>query len=411
MNKETIKDEDVIDLYAQGLTQSEIANMLDRHVRRIAERIAKLKASGKIGTVEILQRENVKLVNKLQKQSDLNRIKNKTYREHSRLSNAIGELDKEFIEILKKHELPKKIFRTKEIKSNTKSGAILHLTDLHLNELVDIVSNKYDFNIASQRIRKFVNDARTYFKAKNVKDVFVCMTGDLMNSDRRLDEILSQATNRAKALFLSVMIIEQALLDLQQDFNVSVVSVIGNESRITKDIGWSDEVASDNYDFMIYNTLKLIFRKSNIRFFDGNATEQVIEIVGQNILICHGNQIKGSKMEQSIQKIIGKYATQKINISFIISGHLHSCRTSDLFSRGGSVVGANDYSWGALQLASRASQNAHIFYSNGNRDSIKIDLQEINDVEGYPIIKELESYNAKSLSKAKKKTTIIKLVV
>ena len=80
MTKEQIKDKDVIDLYAQGLTHSEIANTLDRHVRRIAERIAKLKASGQIGTIEELQRENVKLVKNVQKQSDINRIKNKTYR-------------------------------------------------------------------------------------------------------------------------------------------------------------------------------------------------------------------------------------------------------------------------------------------------------------------------------------------
>ena len=126
--------------------------------------------------------------------------------------------------------------------------------------------------------------------------------------------------------------------------------------------------------------------------------------------MLHGNQIKGGKMEQSIQKILGKYSTEKINIDFVISGHLHSNRTSDSFSRGSSLVGSNAYSWGALQLAGRASQNIHIFYSNGNRDSIKIDLQETGNIEGYPIIKELEAYNAKSATKAKKKVIIQKLV-
>ena len=411
MTKKNIKDEDVKELYSQGLTYPKIASALGCHERRIQEKISKMKASGMISDLEDVQRENVQLAKKLQKNQDLNRMKNKSFREHARLDNAVGELGREFRDILKKHELPKKAFRLEKIKSSKKVGGILQLTDLHLNELVNIVSNKYDFVIASKRIRKFVNDSKVYFNAKGVKDVCICMTGDLMNSDRRLDEILSQATNRAKALFLSVMIIEQAILDLQKDFNVSVVSVIGNESRITKDIGWSEVVASDNYDFMIHQTLKLIFRNSNVRFFDGAITEQIIEIVGQNILICHGNQIKGSKMEQSVQKIIGKYATENILIDFVISGHLHSCRTSDNFARGSSMVGSNDYSWGALQLASRASQNIHIFNANGNRDSIKIDLQNTDGVKEYPIKKELEAYNAKSLSKAKKKTTVFKIVI
>jgi len=408
MNKKINIDMDkVLALKEQGYTNLEISKHFKCGLRTIESRISDLRVNEitEASTEDIIE-ENVKLAKQKQKYQDLNRIERKAFRKQAQLDNTLIELNTEIKNLLKNHELPKKIFRTKKIVSSKKCGAILHLTDLHLNELVNIVSNKYDFSIASQRMRKFVTDAKVYFHAKNVKDVCVCMTGDLINSDRRLDEILSQATNRAKALFLSVMIIEQAILDLQQDFNVSVVSVIGNESRLTKDIGWSDSVTTDNYDFMIHQTLKLLFRDSNVRFIDGNATEQIIEIVGQNILVFHGNQIKGAKMEQSVQKIIGKYASQGIIISFVISGHLHSPRNSDMFARGGSMVGSNDYSWGALQLISRASQNGHIFYENGNRDSIKIDLQNVDGIEGYPIEKALEAYNAKSAIKASKKVII-----
>ena len=74
------------------------------------------------------------------------------------------------------------------------------------------------------------------------------------------------------------------------------------------------------------------------------------------------------------------------------------------------MVGANDYSEKALNLNGRASQNCYIFYSNGNRDGIKVDLQNIKD-EGYDIDKSLEAYNAKSSEKRKKKTTIFEVVV
>jgi len=137
---------------------------------------------------------------------------------------------------------------------------------------------------------------------------------------------------------------------------------------------------------------------------EGNLLEQIVEVSGQNVLLLHGNQLKASSMEQSIQKIKGKYTSQKTNIDFVLSGHLHSARIGDVYARGSSLVGANAYSDSALQLESRASQNLHVFYTNGNRDSLKIDLQVTDDIEGYNIVKELEAYNAKSLSKAKKKT-------
>jgi len=405
-NKKIKIDTDkLLDLLETGATHAEIAKYFNCGTRTIMSRVSELREDD----TEVLS-ENVKLAKAKQRYQDINRIERKAFRLKAREDNAYIELHTEIRNLLAKHELPKKAFRTKKIKSSGEVGAVLHLTDLHLNELVNIISNKYDFTIASQRIRKFISDAKVYFKAKNVKDVCVCMTGDLINSDRRLDELLSQATNRAKALILSVVILEQAIMDLQQDFNVSVSSVIGNESRMTEDIGWTEDVTSDNYDFIIHNMLSLLFRNSDVKFFAECGTEQIIEIVGQNILMLHGNQIKGGKMEQSIQKILGKYSTEKINIDFVISGHLHSNRTSDSFSRGSSLVGSNAYSWGALQLAGRASQNIHIFYSNGNRDSIKIDLQETGNIEGYPIIKELEAYNAKSATKAKKKVIIQKLV-
>ena len=73
------------------------------------------------------------------------------------------------------------------------------------------------------------------------------------------------------------------------------------------------------------------------------------------------------------------------------------------------MVGANDYSEKALNLAGRASQNCYIFYEDGNRDGIKIDLQ--NYGSGYNIEKSLEAYNAKSSDKTKRPQTIFKVVV
>jgi ABC-type transport system substrate-binding protein len=51
---------------------------------------------------------------------------------------------------------------------------------------------------------------------------------------------------------------------IAESYKVSVANVIGNESRITEDIGWTDAVATDNYDFTIFNILKLLFEKTSV---------------------------------------------------------------------------------------------------------------------------------------------------
>jgi len=411
MPPQKIDDKLLIELYNEGKTALEIASILDCGERTVYTHLAKLKLNGIIGYKESfeLAKQNEKLLTSNQKYKDLTRISRKQLREKIKIENALTEFNSQLIEILKQYNLP--AFAYQKLKLSTKGATgVIHITDPHFNELVNLMHNKYDFPIASKRFRLLAIKAKRYFHALGINKVLIAMTGDLMNSDRRLDELLSEATNRSKATFLAVNILEHFILDISKEFHTTIANVVGNESRLAKDIGWTDIMASDNYDFTIYNILKLLFRNSNIRMLDGNLLEQIIEISGQNVLLLHGNQLKANSMSQSIQKIKGKYTSQKIRIDFVLSGHLHECRIGDVYARGASVVGANAYSDSALQLESRASQNLHIFYKDGTRDSIKIDLQNTDNIKGYDIVKDLEAYNAKSLTKAKKKKIVTNVV-
>ena len=350
--------------------------------------------------------ENVRLAKQKQAYQDLNRIERKSFREHARIENALEGYTKELKTLFENNKLSKLVK-----KHPVKDGAVgvLQFSDVHFNELVNIVSNKYDFNVASQRCRHFVNRAMKYFKTANVSNVLVALTGDLLNSDRRLDELLSNATNRAKATFLSVDIMQQVLLDVNRQFNVSVASISGNEGRANPETGWTDLMATDNYDYTIFNILKYLLGKK-ITFIEGDPSELVIDVAGQNLLILHGHGgIKHTNLETSVNQIIGRYKLKGVDIDYVIFGHMHSCRIGDNYARSSSMVGANDYSDKALNLAGRASQNCYIFYENGNRDGIRIDLQ--NYGEGYDIDTALSAYNPKSSSKTHNGVTVFKIVI
>ena len=177
-----------------------------------------------------------------------------------------------------------------------------------------------------------------------------------------------------------------------------------------KDWGWSEMLASDNYDFTIFKTLEYLFKDSDINFINGDPTELIVEVAGQNLLVLHGNGSIKKGIDTSITQIMGRYKARGLNVDYVIFGHIHSARVGDNFSRSSSMVGANDYSEKALNLAGRASQNCYVFYDNGNRDGIKIDLQNYDD-DMYDIDKSLEAYNAKSHNKLNQGTTIFKVVV
>lgn len=336
----------------------------------------------------------------LQRAQDTNRIERKAFREFARFENAVGAICTDIRSLLRKYRPHLGTVKHKS-KKNSAVG-VIQFSDIHFNECVMIESNTYDFTVASKRIKKHVDAAMKYFETADVQNVLVALTGDMLNSDRRLDELLQNSTNRARAVFLAVDIMQQAIRHLNQKYNVSVASITGNESRIPDDIGWVDSIASDNYDYIINGMLDAMLSGSpGIRFISGDPTELVVNVAGMHLLILHGHGAAGKKADfaGSMQKVVGRYAANGIKIDFILSGHTHETCIADRFARSASVVGANDYSEKALNLSGRASQNCFLFYPNGSIDAMKVDLQNVDKLSGYPFNKDLEAYNAKSASK------------
>tara|TARA_R100000329_G_scaffold43589_2_gene40793 strand:- start:1685 stop:2914 length:1230 start_codon:yes stop_codon:yes gene_type:complete len=407
---EKYKDE-VIKMWLDGYGTHQIAVHLKEKndltidsfgLKNIVERLIKHHLVDK----EILE-SNVKLSKQKQKQQDLNRIERKSFREHARIENAVSEYSQEITKLLKDYNLT---IQTKDHKNIKNDGVmVVHLTDTHFNELVNIEGNKYDFLIASKRLRKFVEVAKKHAKLYNIKNIFLAITGDLMNSDRRLDELLSMATNRAKATFLSVNLLTHMINDLNKIANVSIACVTGNESRVKEHNGWIDLTASDNYDFTIYEMLRLLFeQKKGIKFLNCGL-EVVVKIANKNILLIHGHQLKGIN-DTSVARLVNKYSNKNQKIDFVICGHKHHCLISDFYAQAGSIVGANSYSDNALNLSSCASQNLYIF-TNDDRTDIRVDLQNVDQYDGYDINMKLAEYNAKSLLKTKTKKTLFEIVI
>ena len=400
--------EEILELFDNGANYNEISAYLidtyklDVSVDYLRKQIKSI-VHFLIADADIVK-YNIKLAKQKQKFQDLNRIERKAFREDSRQENALIEYNTEIIKLLNRHSLNTKINKKKH---KTEAAIVVQLADLHLNELVEIESNKYDFNIAAKRLQKYAYKVKEYVKFHKANKVLVAITGDLINSDRRLDEKLSMATNRAKSTFLGVHLLKYFILDINEVAEVQVCCVTGNESRISEHLGWVDMVASDNYDFTIFEMLRLLL--PDINFLRGDALELVVEINGKNMLVIHGHQL-GKMDANQVGRVVSKYSAKGTIIDFIICGHLHETMIRDNIARSASLVGSNAYSENALNLSGTAAQNIYCFTDDGRHD-IRIDLQETDGWDGYDIKEELFAYNAKSAQKTYKKETIFKIII
>lgn len=336
-----------------------------------------------------------------QRMTDINNQLRKSNRETYRIYNSLEELYSTYIELLKNVDLSK--FSIKPIKENKDSKcAILQLSDLHANELIypnESFDNEYDFDILSKRMKKFISQSLIEFKNNNVSDCYVIMTGDLLNSYRRLSEKLAMATSITSATLLLTYILEQAIIELSQKVNVHITFCIGNESRVDDEVDGSNIVSSQNSDFAVFNNLRYILSKNkNVDFIIPKNNVQSVFTTknGFNALITHGHIFKSSNIDVEVPKLLQQYMYSGIKINGVFVGHFHNSKIGDLISMSGSMCGGNSYSSNTLGFMTRASQNIYIINKDLSYKGIKIDLQNVDDVKGYDIIEELEIYNVKS---------------
>ena len=350
---------------------------------------------------------NVSLARKVQKFQDTNRIERAAFRSVARYDNAMEAYNKSLISVIKKYA---EVDYSKVHDVSPIGGVgIIHLTDLHGGELINLPSNKYDYSVAAQRLKLFASEAKVYFKSHDISKVVIAMTGDLINNDSIPDKLLNNSMNRSKATLMMAQLLRQFILDINDEFATHITGVSGNESRVLPDVGFTENVASHNFDYTILQILKIMFEKARgIEVFECGYNEGVINVCGKNILLMHGHTTKGTSLEKYVQLIRGRFASSGVMIDYVLLGHLHSTCVGNTFARGASLCGGNDYSQFGLNLDSKASQNLIIVTEKAINVQM-VDLQDVLGISGYPIDKQLEEYNSKSHEKLIRYESVYKL--
>ena len=315
---------------------------------------------------EELIQYSINLKKKLQRTQDTLRIERKALRFENRASQHVENLLEDLIEAIPKCKIQPNKY---EVCDNNNKEGIIHLSDLHIGETVDLINNKYNFEIAQRRLTNLFNDAIMEFKSKSITNVCVLFTGDLINLDTHMDKKITNEACRSEAMTKAFEMLSICIeLLLKEGFNLKMASVVGNESRIHGYEKFSsiNSIAMDNFDYLLYFLIKTRYEDSITFLNNGDKLEDMININGKNIILVHGDKLRHNNLIDSVNKLkLRWFEKTGIMADYCLLGHIHQDKIENIYARSGSLVGANGYSDNGLNIPnSRASQNIGIIDEN-----------------------------------------------
>lgn len=251
--------------------------------------------------------------------------------------------------------------------------AVLLLSDLHLDEVVDFHEmdgiNEYNRAIAKERVERIVNKTvellRTYVAGVHFDGLVAAFLGDNITGVIH-DEL--ERTNEAPpaaSIVYWVPILAAALEYLAGEFErLYVPCVDGNHDRFYKKTP-KKQRAESSLAWIIYNWLADHLRDDErITFGISTSPEQLIDVYDTTLLLSHGDGFRsaggvGGLYPSMLKWLLRKhqlYSAQKRDFDYALIGHWHSPLWGQDFVVNGSTKGYDEYAKDAGFIHSNPSQ-------------------------------------------------------
>jgi len=292
----------------------------------------------------------------------------KMIRETSRIE-ALRDYIKECV-----NELPKLPNFPYSIKVRTTgTEAVALLSDLHMGVNCDNFYNKYNLEVAIERLNRWTDNVLHYCDIMNVKKLHILNLGDmihgLIHTSARVEQqfdVVSQIINAAELIAKALNKLSQAPIEILYR------SCTDNHSRAVADL--HSHIEQENFHRLIDWYLEERLAGTSIKFVNDNLDKSMglFELENGKLLgFAHGHH---DSINVSFQNFVG--ATKKF-VDYICLGHYH-CEKVKSFQGStiivnGSIVGTEQYA-NSKRLYSDPSQLLLIFDGN-NRLNISINLK------------------------------------
>ena len=250
-----------------------------------------------------------------------------------------------------------------QYKGSTKdlnTEAVLLLSDLHIGVECNNFYNKYDTDIAVDRLNKLVYDVIDYCHSMKVKRLNILNLGDMIHGLIHTNARIEQETDVITQVMVASELIGQALSTLQMACpEIIYRSCSDNHSRTISNK--EEHIEKENFGRLIDWYLKKRLQNTKIVFEDDNIDYSLglfSLLNGKKVAFVHGHLDSKTSVVQDL------ICATRTYIDYICMGHFH-CPSTKSFQNtkvfiNGSIVGTEQYAL-SKRLFSEPSQKLVVF--------------------------------------------------
>lgn len=259
------------------------------------------------------------------------------------------------------------------IKTKSNNDLIIMLSDLHIGQTFDSAWGRYNLEVAKDRMNQYLNKIIEIKDRHNSENCFVTLQGDMISNSIHKTIAITNRENVIEQVISASEIITAFLAELSKIFNnVTVVSVVGNHSRIDKK---EDALKDERLDTLIewYAKSKLE-NFENIEFIEPyDNTFNCFVVRNKHYFIVHGDYDKFDMAGVAKLSMMAGYFPY-----CILFGHRHFPATTEIngikLVQSGSFPGAGDDHTIELRLSGKPSQTVLVCNEDGIECNYTVEL-------------------------------------
>lgn len=259
------------------------------------------------------------------------------------------------------------------IKTKSDNDLVIMLSDLHIGQTFASAWGRYNLEVAKDRMNQYLNKIIEIKDRHNSENCFVTLQGDMISNSIHKTIAITNRENVIEQVISASEIITAFLAELSKIFNnVTVVSVVGNHSRIDKK---EDALKDERLDTLIewYAKSKLE-NFENIEFIEPyDNTFNCFVVRNKHYFIVHGDYDKFDMAGVAKLSMMAGYFPY-----CILFGHRHFPATTEIngikLVQSGSFPGAGDDHTIELRLSGKPSQTVLVCNEDGIECNYTVEL-------------------------------------
>lgn len=313
--------------------------------------------------LEEIELEKIELQKQQVRMRDQKRLMNTKLRELARLEHLESYLI-DSIEEIEPVKLPKA-----KVKNESDKEAMVVISDEHVGMVINSQFNKYNIEIAKQRLQKLKDETMTKVKKEDIKKLYIAHLGDGTHGAIHTTARIESEENNIQQIITLCNMLESFIEDfLQEGIEVQFCSVAGNHTRSLPNKKDSLGTA-ENFERLLTVFLGKSFNQfENYSQIDDEEGLILLDIKGKKVCLAHGDLDKGAGVATKLNNMLNT------NIDYLFTGHVHNFFIKEhgmTVQYGvGSLCGLDSYAISG-RFSGRPSQ-LYLTFNNDGIDDMKV---------------------------------------